>query len=315
VYSTDGGSTFSSPQLIGSPVIYSQGSRPVVGPDGTVYVFFEGSTRLATLSSTYMVKSTDGGVSFGAPVHVATLRDVIPLANTAFRVNSFPAPAVAPNGDLYVAWSSLMSDSGGLCGDYTNKGCHSAALFSKSTNGGGTWSDPAPVLPVDASTRMAIGYPVTQPDGSILNAPAPRRVDTLWPGVAVSSSGRVYMSAYAADVVSPWQTCKTAPPPPVGRINCLALGPYINNARLDYVVTDLTTGVTKTATTHPINTRYHFGGGFIGDYTDIAVGSDNTYHALWTDTNNVQTVVWWYGFQFVPTSVHQQDVVTRADNF
>lgn len=43
-------------------------------------------------------------------------------------------------------------------------------------------------------------------------------------------------------------------------------------------------------------------GGFIGDYTDIAAGSDNTFHALWTDTNNVQTVTWTYGFQFVPTS-------------
>jgi hypothetical protein len=315
--SSDGGKTFSTPQLIGGPVIYDQGSRPVVAPDGTVYVFFEGSTRLATLSSTYMVKSTDGGQSFGPPVHVATLRDVIPLANTAFRVNSFPAPAVAPNGDLYVAWSSLMSDSGGLCASYTNKDCHSAVLFSKSTNAGATWSAPALVLPaVDASTRTAIGYPVTQPDGNTLSAPSPRRVDTLWPGVAVSSSGRVYMSAYAADVVSPWQTCaKTASPTAVGRIDCLQLGNYINNARLDYVVTDVSTGVTETVTTHPINSRYQFGGGFIGDYTDIAVGSDNVFHALWTDTNNVQTVVWWYGFQFVPTPVHQQDAVVDSGSF
>ena len=68
-------------------------------------------------------------------------------------------------------------------------------------------------------------------------------------------------------------------------------------------------------TTHPINSRYHFGGGFIGDYTDLAVGSDNTFHALWTDTNNVQQVQWWYGFEFVPTNVHQQDVVTASGNF
>ena len=53
-------------------------------------------------------------------------------------------------------------------------------------------------------------------------------------------------------------------------------------------------------TTNPINTRYHFGGGFIGDYTDLAVGSDNKFHALWTDTNNVQTVVWWYGLELCP---------------
>jgi hypothetical protein len=317
-HSSDGGATFSAPQAISGNVLYDQGSRPVVGPDGTVYVFFEGSTRLATLDSTYMVKSSDGGVTWSKPVAIAPLVDVIPLANTAFRVNSFPAADIDPTtGALYAAWSSQTSDAtGGLCPARTNTGCHAATFYSTSVDGGATWSTPALVLPaLDASNRTAIGYPVTQPDGSTLNAPAARRVDTLWPSVAVSPSGRVYMSAYVADVVSPWQTCAAGPPAPVGRIECDTLGNYIHNARLDYAVRDLTTGVTNTVTTHPINTRYHFGGGFIGDYTDIAVGSDNVFHALWTDTNNIQTVVWWYGFQFAPTLVHQQDVVTDAGNF
>src|SRR5207249_9323696 len=70
----------------------------------------------------------------------------------------------------------------------------------------------------------------------LLNAPASRRVDSFWPGVAASPSGKVYMSAYAADVVSPWQTCTTPDTPTaVGRINCITLGSYIHNARLDYV--------------------------------------------------------------------------------
>jgi hypothetical protein len=317
-HSSDGGATFSAPQAIGGNVLYDQGSRPVVGPDGTVYVFFEGSTRLATLSSTYVVKSTDGGVTWSTPTAISPLVDVIPLANTAFRVNSFPAADVAPDGTLYAAWSSQTSDAtGGLCPARTNAGCHSATFYSKSTDGGASWSTPALVLPaLDASSRTAIGYPVTQPGGSTLNAPAARRVDTLWPSVAVSPSGRVYLSAYAADVVSPWQTCATpATPSAVGRINCLALGNYVNNARLDYAVRDLTTGVTKTVTTHPINTRYQFGGGFIGDYTDVAVGSDNVFHAFWTDTNNQQTVEWWYGFQFVPTTINQQDVVTASGSY
>jgi len=311
-HSSDGGQTFSAPQLIGSPAIYSQGSRPVVASDGTVYVFFEGSTRLAALPSTFMVKSTDGGQSFSSPVAVAQLQVIRPLKDAAFRDNSFPAPAVAPNGDLYVAWSSQLSDAGGLCIPDTNVGCHSAALYSKSTNGGATWSTPALMLPaLDAANRTAIGYPAPG-----LATSDTHRVDTFWPGIAISPSGRVYMSAYAADVVSPWQTCATpAAPTAVGRINCLKLGPYVNNARLDYVVTDLNTGVTNTVTTHPINSRYQFGGGFIGDYTDIAVGSDDSYHALWTDTNNLQTVVWWYGFQFVPTPIHQQDVVVNSGSF
>jgi len=312
-HSSDGGRTFSDPQIIGAPVIYDQGSRPVVASDGTVYVFFEGSTRLATLNSTYVVKSTDGGESFGRPVAVAELQDIVPLKNAAFRVNSFPAPAVAPNGDLYVAWSSQLNDAtGGLCLPIANVGCHSAAVYSKSTDGGATWSAPALIFPaLDAANRSPDGYT------GIALTPSTHRVDTFWPAVAISPSGRVYMSAYAADVVSPWQTCSKAGtlPPPVGRINCLSLDGYINNARLDYAVANIGTGESRIVTKHPINTRSQFGGGFIGDYTDIAVGSDNVYHALWTDTNNKQTVVWWYGFQFVPTVINQEDVVTNAGSF
>jgi hypothetical protein len=115
--------------------------------------------------------------------------------------------------------------------------------------------------------------------------------------------------AYRGTVVSPWQTCAAGPPPPEGRINCTTLGNYIHNTRLDYVVRDLSGG-TNPVTTQHINTRYGFGGGFFGDYTDMAAGSDNVSHAFWTDSNNEQSVVWWYGLQFVPTVIHQQDVVT-----
>ena len=309
VYSTDGGQTFSIPQNISGNVLYDQGSRPIVGYDGTIYVIFEGATRLSTLNSTYIVKSTDGGATFSKPVKVADMQVVIPLANAAFRNDSFPAGDVAPNGDLYVAWTTLMSDGGGLCPARTNTVCHAVTVYSKSTDGSATWSAPVPIFPaLDSSNRVAVGYPA--PDG--LTAPAARRVDTQWPGVAVSQSGVVYMSAYAADTVSPWQTCASAPPPPEGRINCLALGNYINNARLNYYVTNIESGGVQKVSTNPINTRNGFGGGFIGDYTGLSVGSDNVFHALWTDTNNKQSVVWFYGFQFVPTLINQEDVVTAS---
>jgi hypothetical protein len=189
-------------------------------------------------------------------------------------------------------------------------------VYSKSTDGGASWSSPTPIFPtLDTSNRTAIGYPQPQPGGGTLDAPPARRVDTFWPGVAISQSGRVYVSSYAADVVSPWQTCASGPPPPEGRINCYALDDYIHNARLDYFVRNLANSGEHMVSTHPINTRYHFGGGFIGDYTDVAVGSNNVFHAFWTDTNNVQNVVWWYGLEFVSTPIHQQDVVTNSGNF
>ena len=299
-WSDDHGQTFSAPAQISGKVKYDQGSRPVVTPDGAVHVFFEGATRLASLNSTYVVTSHDGGVTWGQPVQIATLHDSEDLEDTVFRLNSFPAAAAAPNGDLYATWTTM-------------KGETSTAVYSRSTDGGGTWSAPADVFP--PVTRTPIGYPVTQPDGTVLNAPEARSVEDVFPAIDVAPDGRVYVGAYRGDIVSPWQTCASAPPPPVGRITCDALGPYIHNTRLDYTVVDLTTHVVQIMSTHPINTRNGFGGGFFGDYTDLSVGSDGTFHALWTDSNNVQTVTWFYGAEFVPTPIHQEDIVAGSGSF
>jgi hypothetical protein len=299
--SSDGGHTFTAPKSIVGNVLYGQGSRPVVGPDGTLYVFWDGATRLATSDSTWMVKSTDGGATWSKPVAVAPLIDSSPLHDTVFRVNSFPAAAAAPNGDLYATWTTVIAGA-------------STAVYSKSTDAGAHWSAPAPVFA--SATRTPVGYPVAQPSGGTLDAPDPAGpVEDVFPAAAIGPNGHVYLSAYRGDVVSPWQTCASGPPPPVGRITCDTLGPYIHNTRLDYVVRDLTTAVTNTVSTHPINTRNGFGGGFFGDYTDIAVGSDNIFHAFWTDSNNRQTVVWFYGFEFVPTLINQEDVVTLSGIF
>jgi hypothetical protein len=321
--STDGGATFSAPKAISGNVLYGQGSRPVVGPDGTLYVFWDGSTRLASLNSTYVVKSTDGGATFSKPVAISRLTDSDVLKDTAFRVNSFPAAAAAPNGDLYATWTTEVQNAGTpnyageeTCADWLGGDpatCHSAAVYSKSTDGGSTWSAATPVFA--SATRTAVGFPVTQPGGGTLSAPDPLPVEQIFPAAAVAPNGRVYLSAYAGDVVSPWQTCAAGPPPPPGRITCDTAGDYIDNTRLDHRVADLTTSVTNNVSTHPINTRLGFGGGFFGDYTDIAVGSDNVFHALWTDSNNRQTVVWFYGFEFTPTPINQEDIVTTRGSF
>jgi hypothetical protein len=285
-----------------------------------------------------MVKSTDGGATWSQPLSISTLTDIPPLKNTAFRVNSYPAAAAAPNGDLYATWATEVDNMTPIyTGDpgcaYFIPGnhvstCHSVAVYSSSTNGGQTWSDPAPVF--GGGDRTADGYPVTQPtpdpdpngcqatngcDGSTFNAPSPLGpIEDVFPAATVAANGNVYLAAYRGTTVSPWQVCFSGPPPPVGRITCDFLGPYIHNTRLDYVVRDLS-GSTNAVSTQHINTRYGFGGGFFGDYTDIAAGSDNVFHAFWTDSNNVQTVVWFYGFQFDPTMIHQEDVVTGTGNF
>ena len=299
--SSDGGATFTTPKAVSGNVLYSQGSRPVVGPDGSLYVFWDGSRRHDELDSTWVAKSTDGGATWEKPVQIAPLDETERLADTLFRVNSYPAAAAAPNGDLYATWTTQTEDG-------------SVAVWSKSTNGGTQWTPPARVFA--PATRTPIGYPVAQPSGGSLDAPDPAGpVEDVFPAVAVGPNGRVYLSAYRGDVVSPWQTCAQSHGSPESRINCLVLGDYVHNTRVDYVVRDATTDVTQTVSTHPINTRNGFGGGFIGDYTDIAVGPDNTFHALWTDSNNKQTVVWWFGLQFTPTPINQEDVATASGSF
>ncbi len=324
VSSSNGGATFTSPKAISGNVLYSQGSRPVVGPDGTIYVFWDGATRHQALDSTWMVKSTDGGATWSKPNAVSTVADNPPLRDTVFRVNSFPAAAAAPNGDLYAVWNASVPNDGSTyagtagCFDLLAGGaavlanCHSAAIWSKSTDGGATWSAPAAVFAQGA--RTAQGYPATNPDATTLNAPASHAIEDVFPAVGTSSTGAVYIGAYRGLTVSPWQTCAAGPPPPEGRINCATLGNYIDNTRLDYVVRHLG-GPTNVVTTHPINTRYGFGGGFFGDYTDLAVGSNGTFHALYTDSNNVQTVTWFYGLEFTPTPIHQQDIAHASGNF
>ena len=134
-------------QLIGGNVLYSQGSHPTIAPDGTVYVFWDGSTRKATLDSIWVTKSTDGGTTWSKPVAVSQLVDIIPVANTAFRNNSYPAAAVAPDGSIYVTWASMMSDAtGGLCPARSNSGCHATVLYSKSVDGGATTGLRAPAV-------------------------------------------------------------------------------------------------------------------------------------------------------------------------
>ena len=299
-YSDDGGATFSTPKAISGNVLYSQGSRPVVGPDGSLYVFWDGATRLSTLDSTYVVKSTDGGVTWGKPVQISTLNESEELEDTVFRVNSYPAAAAAPDGALYATWNTDMESVGQV------------AVWSKSTDGGAHWTDPQRVFA--PATRDAIGYPVAQPSGGMLNAPDPAgAVEDMFPSVAIAPDGRAVFSAYRGDVVSPWQTCNAGPPPPEGRINCTELGDYIDNTRLDYWVAD--GSQTAVVSTHPINTRNGFGGGFFGDYTDIAYGSDGVLHAFWTDSNNKQFVVWFYGLEFTPTPINQEDVVAWNGTF
>jgi hypothetical protein len=93
----------------------------------------------------FVAKSTNGGQSFSAPVLVAPIEAIGFAGGTLlgnFRVNSYPRIDVNPmNGNVYVVYSSNPPGPDG-----------SDVFFSRSVNGGTTWSPPIRVND-DATTN------------------------------------------------------------------------------------------------------------------------------------------------------------------
>jgi len=99
--STDQGLTFSTPIRV-TPVALGTASFAdlAVGPDGAVYLTFITYASASNPSTdVWLSKSTDGGVSFGSPAHVAA---IIPFDSTQFSGNGFSdcgdGPSACPTG-------------------------------------------------------------------------------------------------------------------------------------------------------------------------------------------------------------------------
>jgi hypothetical protein len=200
VRSTDGGATFSTPividQLCGS-VSFLQDSHVAVGNGSDVYVAWEsfpngqGPGRQIKLS-----KSTDGGMSFGPPVVVTDVtavgngfvvqglfRDGLDLQGLAVDTTRGPG-----RGNVYITWqdgrnvnqtdpfgSAFIGGSGGCpVGSPPVPGyCFGDVLFTRSVDGGATWSAPV----------------------RINNDPI-SKVDHMFPAVEVDRDGQLFTVFY-----------------------------------------------------------------------------------------------------------------------
>ena len=154
-YSTNGGASFSAPKQV-SPAANTakkgrQGSQPVVGADGSVYVTFEQGL------SHVVVTSRDGGVKWSRPASAAAVQDLAdPIPGANFRTDSFSSFAADPSdaNRLVLAWSQNVAGQGGRI------------WVVRSADRGSTWS-----APVQVSTT-ANGYAFFQgiavaPDGRV----------------------------------------------------------------------------------------------------------------------------------------------------
>ena len=125
-YSSNRGATWSARVLVGS---WSQGFLyPVVNPNGFVYIFFKSG------SAYRVIKSTDGGVTWGAATNAVSGASTIGSnrAGRAWRVNSMQAAAAGPEGNLYLVWLDTRNNATNGWDIY----------YTRSTDGGTTWSVP-----------------------------------------------------------------------------------------------------------------------------------------------------------------------------
>ncbi|HEX3532274.1 MAG TPA: hypothetical protein VH988_34875 [Thermoanaerobaculia bacterium] len=100
----------------------------------------------------FVVKSTNGGVSYGTPVQVATTFGSFEIGVPSFNTRklliyvSGGAYRTASKNLVYASWADLTGAAGCTTsgpGSSTSSTCKTRIWFSRSTNGGATWSAPA----------------------------------------------------------------------------------------------------------------------------------------------------------------------------
>jgi hypothetical protein len=151
--STDHGQTFSAPIRI-SPGLASESFADVaVGPDGAVYVTYRTyAVQGQTADAIWLVKSSDGGQSFGTPRLVAT---ITPFSSDQFTggtggVDCGDGPFACSSGFTFSRFDSLSAvaaDSSGVHVVYTaRRPSGQSKVFVRNSPDGLSWSAPATTL-------------------------------------------------------------------------------------------------------------------------------------------------------------------------
>lgn len=273
-------------------------SQPFTGPDGTLYVIYDNfNPALSNANDNHyqvlLSRSTDGGVTFSAPVLVANYNDFpdcavyqngqnpgetcIPEKGTtthsAFLTTNYAVGAVDPvNGDIVVTFGSYINKFSNPANGCTPQGfsvnarnlytgvktvgaCSNKILESISTNGG-------------ASFNGDITDPTTMP--VVTDAPGQQHTDQWWQWMGFTKDGTLAVSYYDRQYGDDELT---------GSFDFSLSGSR-----------DLQRFATRRVTTGhlPLPTQFEDSQGngiFLGDYTGMAVVG-NEAHPIWTDTRN-----------------------------
>ncbi len=247
--SSNYGASWSSWVDVSGSYKYSQGSVPVYGNGGAMYVSFEGAVAAdGYLDYNIVAKSTNGGKSFTQTVVSRNVDENFPifggrgvLTGLHFRTNTFPALTVdRVTGKLYLTWADNRNGDPNMFCAYWGSGCAptSVQVFIQSSLDGVNWSAPQQL------TTSA--------------------EDKIYPWVA-ANGGNVIVSYYTREFAGS------------------------ASLEIDYAyVKSNDGGATWSASTRITEQSSDPGnqftlGAFIGDYTGVTVGSDNVAHPLWTD--------------------------------
>jgi hypothetical protein len=270
----------------------NQFSQPFTGPDGALYVAYANYNNTTTGSDNrnqmLLVKSTDGGATFGSPVKVADYyelpdcatyqagqdagRACVPekgaTANSVFRAANYPSGAVDPTNSnrVVVAFASYI-------GPHSNETrsipCSPAGLSAFGTNlytGVKTPGACKNDILISVSSNGGASFTGTATDPRMLTSAAPKpaqaTADQWWQWAAFTRGGKLAISYYDRQY---------------GTDEVTGFSDFSLSGSSDF-----THFAVRRVTSSSLPPPTQFSGLFWGDYTGLA--ALDQAHPIWSDT-------------------------------